>query len=297
MAITSALLGMIRGRGVWRFGAALLVLAFPVAAHQINRQAWGIPAFCVWRVTSGQLRDKCHAEINGVRIYYETYGDGPPVLVLHGAGAFLESMHYHITGLAPDHTVIAVDSRAQGRSTDSDVPITYGLMADDMIKLLDSIHLEKVDVVGWSDGGIIGLDMAMNHPDRVRRLVVIGANYDVDGIDPKVLADPEALGADDAELVYDLIAPDPSHFQVVLNKLTTMLHTEPHYTVAQLGRILSPTLVVAGENDVILSDHTATLAAAIPGAKKVIVPGASHMGPLEEPDLYNNLVLEFLDAP
>jgi len=281
------------------FGSiATLVVAIAAGAYAINQMAVGIPAFYLWRAGSGKLQTVGRADVNGISIYYEVYGDGRPILVLHGAGAFLESMNHQIRALASDHRVIAVDSRGQGRSTDSDAPITYSQMGDDMIKLLDSMQLRQADVVGWSDGGIVGLDMAMKHPDRVRRLVAVSANYDVDGVDQKQMT-PEMLAEIETEskLFYDLIAPDPSHFPVMMRKVMTMVQTEPHYTVEELGEIRSPTLIVAGEDDIILADHTAKLAAAIPGAKKIIVPRASHMGPLEQPEVYNALIGDFLDAP
>jgi len=220
------------------------------------------------------------------------------VLLLHGAGAFLESMHYFITGLAPTHTVIAVDSRAQGRSTDSNAPLTYAQMGDDMIRLMDALHIKQIDVVGWSDGGIVGLDMAMKHPDRVRRLVAISANYDVNGIDAAQLSPNfEADMMREIKPIYDAIAPDPPHFPAMVKKVTWMVHHEPHYSLAELGHIRARTLILAGEHDIILRAHTDALAAAIPGSKKIIVPRASHIGPLEQPDVYNRLAMEFLDGP
>ena len=264
---------------------------------RFNRAAVGIPNFYVWKVVSGNRHNGHRASVNGISIYYETYGHGRPVLLLHGATGFLETMHYFITGLAPAHFVIAVDSRAQGRSTDSDAPISYALMGDDMIKLLDTMHIPSTDVVGWSDGGIIGLDMAMKHPDRVRRLVAIGANYDVDGLDPKNFPNPNEPPNSGVKQFYERVAPDPAHFPIMYKKIMTMLVTQPHYTLAELSQIRCPTLIVAGEHDLILPEHTAKLAAAIPGARKIIVPGASHIGPLEQPKLYNAMVLEFLDAP
>src|SRR5450755_3643043 len=142
--------------------------------NQIDKSNFGIPRFYAWRVLSGEFHGGHRTSINGVSIYYETYGNGPPVLVLHGAMGFLETMHYFIPPLVSTHTVIAVDSRAQSRSTDSSAPISYALMGDDMIKLMDSLGMAQADVIGWSDGGIIGLDMAMKHPGRVRRLIAIG---------------------------------------------------------------------------------------------------------------------------
>jgi pimeloyl-ACP methyl ester carboxylesterase len=263
---------------------------------QIDRSNFGIPRFYAWRTLSGQFHGTHRAQINGVSIYYETYGEGPPVLVLHGAGAFLETMHPFIRALAPTHTVIAVDSRGQGRSTDASGPLHYEQMADDMLALMDQLHVKKADVVGWSDGGIIGLAMAMKQPGRVDRLMAIGANFDVKGVDPKEL-DPEhfAQEASQAEPFYDAIAPDPKHFPAMLKKITTLVTTEPHYTAAQLGRIRAKVLVVAGEHDMILRAHTDALAHAIPGAREVIVPGASHFGPLEQPAAYGAMAVDFLN--
>jgi pimeloyl-ACP methyl ester carboxylesterase len=141
--------------------------------------------FTVWRAISSQAHGGQYVNINGVRIWYETYGSGTPVLVLHGGTGSLEDMHKQIRALAATRFVVAVDSRGHGRSTDSDAPLSYALMANDMLKLLDQMNIRQTDIVGWSDGGIIGLDLAMHHPERVARLVAIGANYDVDGLQEK----------------------------------------------------------------------------------------------------------------
>jgi pimeloyl-ACP methyl ester carboxylesterase len=277
-------------------GVAIIGVIFGFV--QINKANFGVPGFYAWRVFTGQTHTGARASVNGASIYYETYGKGPPVLVLHGATGFLETMHYFIQALAPTHTVIAVDSRAQGRSTDSSAPLSYTLMANDMIKLMDALHIKQADVVGWSDGGIIGLDMAMTHPDRVHRLVAIGANYDVNGLDPQVFkAGFEADTAAQVKPFYESIAPDPSHFPIMLKKVDAMLRTQPHYTTAELGLIRARVLIVAGEHDLILRWHTDNLAHAVPGAREVIVPGASHFGPLEQPDVYSKLAVDFLNAP
>ncbi|HUO87970.1 MAG TPA: alpha/beta fold hydrolase [Rhizomicrobium sp.] len=279
----------------------IIVVAFAGAVYgfvQIDRSNFGIPRFYVWRSLSGQFHGSHHANINGISLYYETYGSGPPVLVLHGAGAFLETMHYFITALSPTHTVIAVDSRGQGRSSDSAGPITYAAMGDDMIKLMDTLHIKSADVVGWSDGGIVGLDMAMKHPDRVRRLIAISANYDVNGLDPKVFASGFfEHEAQDVKPFYEAIAPDPKHFAALKQKLLHMLKTEPHYSTAELGRIRAKTAIVAGEHDLILRRHTDAMARAIPGAREIIVPGADHTGPLEQPNVYDDIAVNFLNAP
>jgi pimeloyl-ACP methyl ester carboxylesterase len=275
---------------------AVLLVVVVGGAVWLNSALFGIPAFIAWRATTGQFHGGHRAAVNGISLYYETYGVGRPVLVLHGAGASLETMHYFIRDLAADHMVIAPDSRAQGRSTDAPGPLTYSKMGADMIALLDTLHVRQADVIGWSDGGIIGLDMAMKHPDRVRRLVAIGANYDASGVPADAFSSSEVREAEKgAKSLYDLLAPDPKHYPVVMAKIETMIKTEPRYRLADLAHILSPTLIVAGERDLILRGHTDAMAHAIPGAKEIIVQGASHIGPLEKPDQYNAMARSFLD--
>src|SRR5262249_48901545 len=153
----------------------------------------------------------------------------PAVVVLHGGLGSLVSMHNQIRALAAKRTVIAVDSRGHGRSTDGAGPLSYGLMADDTFKLLKPLRLGAVDIVGWSDGGIIGLDLAMHHPELVHRLVAIGANFDPDGL---IDATPPARG---------------DKLNALQRKVITMWRTEPHYTVQELATIKAPTLIIAGE--------------------------------------------------
>ena len=138
--------------------------------------------FYVRKLIEGKAHGGHYASVNDVFIYYETYGAGPPVLVLHGGLGSIEGMSRQSRALAKSHLVIAADSRGHGRSTDSNVQLSYALMSDDMSKLLDHLQIDRVDVVGWSDGAIIGLDLAMRHPECIRKLVAISANYDVDGL-------------------------------------------------------------------------------------------------------------------
>jgi len=260
----------------------------------LQKQKSGTFAFIVWRAISSEAHGGRYADINGVRLYYETYGSGSPVLVLHGGGGSLWTMRNQIRALAPTHFVIAVDSRGQGRSTDSDAPLSYALMADDMLKLLEHLHIERADVVGWSDGGIIALDMAAHHGDRVGRIVVIGANYDAAGL---VL--PTALGGaiPPPPLVYTLGAPDPRHWPVLYKKIINMWATQPHYTLEELRGIRAPALIIAGEFDMVKREHTDQLARSIPGSEEFIIPGGTHDVIFEKRDIVNEKMLQFLDAP
>ena len=274
------------------FGIAGLTIVLATAFYAINRAGAGKPEFYVWEAISGKAHAGRYADINGVRIYYKTYGSGRPVLVLHGGLGFIEMMHYQIRALAANRFVIAPDSRAHGRSTDLDAPLSYALMADDMLKLLDSLSIDRTDVVGWSDGGIIGLDLAMHHPERVERLVTIGANYDVDGLLHKPVFDgkiPPTPG------FYRRNAPDPAHWPVFYTKVISMQQTQPHYSMADLGKIKAPTLVMAGEFDVIRREHTEQLAKAISDGREDIIKGATHGMPFDTPEVVNAHILKFLN--
>ena len=247
--------------------------------------------FRIWRAISSEAHGGRSAEINGVKLYYETFGHGlPAVVVLHGGLGSMVDMHNQIRSLAERRTVIAVDSRGHGKSSDGALPLSYGLMADDTFKLLEPLKLGPVDIVGWSDGGIIGLDLAMHHPELIHRLVVIGANFNPNGLvdsqAPDTLSEsPVTTPAKKEEL------------DTLQRKVTTMWHTEPHYTVQDLATIKAPALIIAGERDVVRREHTDALAKAIPGAHEVIIEDGTHQVPIEKPDLVDALILEFLDGP
>jgi poly(3-hydroxybutyrate) depolymerase len=126
--------------------------------------------FLAWKLLSGKARSTESTKLDDIFIHSEIYGSGPPVLVLHGGLGSIEDMTHQIMALAKCHLVIAADSRGHGRSSDTDAPLSYATMSDDMLKLLD-LHIEQVSVVGWSDGGIISLDLAIRHPERIKKLV------------------------------------------------------------------------------------------------------------------------------
>lgn len=235
------------------------------------------------------------AQINGVQLYYETYGAGAPVLVLHGGTAFLETMHYQIEALASDHLVIAPDSRGHGRSTDGPGPLHYHQMAEDMLALMDRLRVAKADIVGWSDGGIIALDLAIHHPERVGRIVTMGSNFDLTGlgtVGPAAPADSPSVAR--LRNAYQQMSSTPDHWPAFYAKVQAMWRSEPNFTRPELGSIRSPVLVMAGESDSIPREHTDALASAIPGAQKVIIPKAGHFAPLTHPDTVNATIVAFL---
>jgi pimeloyl-ACP methyl ester carboxylesterase len=267
---------------------AAFVAMLGAALCIINDATAGKPAFYIWKLFSGKAHGGKYVNINNVRIYYETYGAGPPVLVLHGGLGSIEDMRYQIRALAANHLVVAVDSRGHGRSTDSDAPLSYVLMADDMLKLLDEMSIDRVNLVGWSDGGIIGLDLAMHHPDRIRRLVVIGANYQVDGLRYKPILGPKIPPP-------PWNKPDWAHWPEFYRKVIVMWQTQPHYTLEELRMIKAPTLVMTGEFDAIEPWHSKLLAKNIAAGREDIIKGGAHSVLYREPEIVNSHMLSFFN--
>ena len=266
----------------------------------LNASTNGIAGFYLWSALGGRVQ-AANVAVNGTTIHVETFGDAEsarrPVLVLHGGTAFLETMHAQITLLADDRLVIAPDSRAHGRSGDADgVALTYDLMAEDMIALLDHLAIEEVDIVGWSDGGNIGLIMAMTAPERVGRLVMYGSNAHYSAVDSALIdRDPDSETWASVKSFYDSVAPEPAHWPVALGKIIDMWATQPALEMAQLADVGSPVLVMAGEFDSIDEAHTRAMAAALPNAELFIVPGQDHFAPLMAPETVNPHIEVFLN--
>ena len=179
-----------------------------------------------------------YAEVNGIKVYYEIYGTGEPLLLLHGNGAAIGSFSSQIPELSKHFKVIAVDSRAQGKSTDSDAEITYALMASDMSALIDQLHLGSVDVVGWSDGGNIGLELALAHPEQVKKLVTFGANYthvDYEAPPDKIVMQPDDPRLQNTKAAIAVAAKSrPQLSPAVQKKLSDLMEKYPNITTAEL---------------------------------------------------------------
>jgi len=237
-----------------------------------------------------------HAKVNGISLYYATIGQGSPVVMLHGGLANSDYWGNQVKALAPHHLVILVDSRGHGRSTRDARPYGYDLMADDVVALLDTLHVAKADVVGWSDGGILGLDLAIRHPDRVGKVFAFAANTVTRGVQEGVEKNPTfARFIQRAGHEYARLSATPKEYEAFVTQISKMWETQPNWTDAQLKSIRSPVLVVDGDHDeAIKRPHTEYIAATIPGAGLLILPNTSHFAFLQDPALFNAAVLHFL---
>jgi pimeloyl-ACP methyl ester carboxylesterase len=226
--------------------------------------------------------------VNGVNLYYETYGNGTPLLLLHGALESISSYSAIIPILTKKFKVIALDTRGHGKSTADSTRLSYELYADDVYKFLDKLGLDSVNVLGWSDGGNTGLILAMNHPKYVRRLAVMGANlYNKESSIPNWVNDTLR-----SQILFLEQNPGDSRDDFELRVKKTLL-TEPNIDPSSLGKIQCKTLVMAGEKDVIKEKHTRLIANSIKDSKLVIFRKASHYAPVEIPEKFAATVIDF----
>jgi pimeloyl-ACP methyl ester carboxylesterase len=237
-----------------------------------------------------------HVNANGASIWYATYGKGSPVILLHGGLVNSNWWGNQVRALAPHHTVILIDSRGHGRSTRDAKPYSYDLMADDVVAVCEALKIKKPDIVGWSDGAIIGIDLAIRHPDRIGKIVAYGANTQTSGMKDDADKTPTFAGAlARAPKEYEAISPTPKDYQAFYDQISKMWNEQPNWNDAQLKAITNPILVMDGDHDEIIKrEHTEYIAATIPGAGLLILPNASHFAFLQDPELFNYAMGHFL---
>lgn len=276
------------------FAAIALTLTMTLALPALAAERWEtlpMPPAMPTAVASGL------AAVNGIEMYYATYGTGNPVLLIHGGLGNADIWANQVIDLMKDHLVIVADSRGHGRSTRTQEPFGYDLMSADYLALLDYLKVDQVDLVGWSDGGIIGLDIAMHHPGRLKHLFAQAANITIDGVDPNVMNDKvfasyiDWMGKD-----YARLSPTPDQYDAFVTQISAMWGSQPNWTDAEVATIKVPTVVAAGDHDqAILRPHTEKIAKLIRGSKLVILPNTSHFAMLQAPKEYTAAVRALID--
>ena len=252
------------------------------------------PGQCLFCQSSyGDNKEAGHfIETRGFTAYYEVYGKGEPLLLIHNNGGSIKSFAGQIPFFSNYFSVIAVDSRAHGKSPDNKDSLTFEQIADDFNALLDSLRQDSVYVLGWSDGGIVGLLLALRHPEKVKKLAVSGPNLwpDTTGLIPYVYHTIEK----EAEALH-LKTQTPA----VRNRLKiyNLDLYEPHITLERLRGIKIPTLVIGGDHDAIPTQHLLDIAAYIPNSYLWIVPNSGHALPRFKTDIFNTVVNDFFRTP
>jgi pimeloyl-ACP methyl ester carboxylesterase len=236
-----------------------------------------------------------YAPVNGIKIWYATFGQGEPVILLHGGLANSNYWGNQVRALEGRYRVIVMDSRGHGRSTRNAEPYGYDLMSGDVVALMDFLKIKKAAIVGWSDGAILGLDIAMTHPDRVSKLFAFAANSDPSGVADIAQSPVFNAFIARAEKEYETLSPTPTEYKAFLAQITKMWETQPNWTAADLKRIGVPTWIVDADHDeAIKRENTEFMAANIPNAGLLLQPEVSHFSFIQDPDQFTADVLHFL---
>lgn len=242
-----------------------------------------------------------YVDIGPVSVFYEAYGDeGEPVVLLHGALGAGYMLAEQSQWLSSSHRVLVPDMRGRGYTADVPGPLTFTAMVEDVVGFIDEVLGEPAHLVGASDGGIIGLGVALTSPGSLRSLVAIGANYHFEGVLPEAGLDTPP-DDDSLEMVrgrYAAMSPDGAdHWPVIHEKVMTNARSRPTWTSEDLATIVTPTLVVAGDDDLIALEHTISMYRSIPEARLAVIPGASHACFVERPVLVNQIIEDFMTDP
>lgn len=241
-----------------------------------------------------------YVQIGAVKTWYDEAGEGEPLTLLHGGIVTNETWGPQLAELPSRFHVYAPERRGHGHTPDVDGPLIFAAMVADTIGFLETVVKKPGHVVGWSDGGIIGLLVAIERPDLVKKLIAISANSDTDGVPAPLAEGLRSTPADSPDMammrqLYEAATPDGAdHWPVVYGKFIDMALREPNIPATDLAKISAPTLIVSGDDDLITLEHTVSLYRAIPGAELAVVPGASHCLTMEKPAIVNTLIVDFL---
>jgi pimeloyl-ACP methyl ester carboxylesterase len=254
-----------------------------------------------------------YASINELEMYYEIHGEGRPTVLLHGSLGTIESCFAALLpGLATTRRVVAVELQGHGHTPDVDRPLSFEHMAEDVFALLGALRLGDVDVVGYSMGGGVGLQLALRHPEAVRHLVYAGGtSYRRDGLYPEMLGDMSSAVDDLAGSVwheaYLRAAPDQNAWPALVRKVTDLDRTFEGWSTEDIRGLRLPTLLVIGDSDIVRPEHTMEMfrllgggvigdIAGLPSSQLAVLPGTSHVGVLDRVDWLRSMITEFLDS-
>jgi pimeloyl-ACP methyl ester carboxylesterase len=255
-----------------------------------------------------------YAPVNGLQMYHEIHGTGQPLVVMHGSFMTIELMGKIIPELAKSRQVIAVEFQGHGHTADIDRPFTYEQLADDTAALIRHLGLGTADLYGYSLGGGVALQVAIRHPDLVRKLVIVSAPHNTDGMHPEYFPaiaqiKPELFDGTPWRESYERTAPHPEAFPALVTKLVEQLEKKPYaWPDEAIRAIIAPTLIVIGDSDGIPPEHAAALfrlrgggvfgdMVGLPASQLAILPGTTHVGLLDRAEWLAAMVVPFLDAP
>jgi pimeloyl-ACP methyl ester carboxylesterase len=287
--------GGVRSTRVGVLIAALAAIGVSAPAHAAKPRWQTLPAPPA--MPRADLEDS--VDVAGARIFYAVYGKGDPVVLLHGGMGNSAHFGFQLPALVDRFQVIAIDSRGQGRSTRGSAPISYDLMAGDVVAVLDKLAIQRASIVGWSDGGEIALKLGIAFPDRVDRLFVFGANYDASGSKPRSAPSPTfAAYSVRCRSEYLRLSKTGLPYNATVSALRPLWRTPTGITKDQLRGIRAPVMMADGDHDeIIVLDQIEEMSRLIPNAQLKVFESASHFALWQDPDSFNQAMVEFLTAP
>jgi pimeloyl-ACP methyl ester carboxylesterase len=240
--------------------------------------------------------DEGYVAHEGGRLWYRSYGIGPAVILLHGGLGHSGNLGYQVPALAKGgYSVILMDSRGHGRSTHDERPLSYELMASDVLAVMDALHLEQAQLVGWSDGACTALVLAARMPSRIAGVFFFACNMDPSGVKPFIATPTIDRCFRRHAQDYAELSTTPEGFKEFVAELTLMQQTQPNFTAEDLAKIAAPVAIVQSEdNEFIKREHADYLTQSIPNAEFILLKGVSHFAPLQRPGLFNATLLELL---
>ena len=249
----------------------------------------------------GTLVSRGYVEIDSVKLYFEITGKGEPLLLLHGGLGGSEHFKEIIPLLAGSFKVITVDRRGHGRSYDNAEPYSYATMADEMKAFLDHLEIESANMLGFSDGGVVGYHLASTYPQVVKKLVAVGANFRVDGMTQEALdftrnrLTPENLGEilPEIEESYRATNPQPENFSEFVRRSNALWLRDPYLTDQQMMGIQAPVLLMVGENDAIRIEHVLEMRALVENSHLCVLPDATHFVLSEKTEVVVPILMDF----
>jgi len=241
-------------------------------------------------------RDQGYVEHDGARIWYATYGSGPPVILLHGGLGHSGNWGYQVPALLRSgYRVVLIDSRGHGRSTRDARLYTYELMASDVSAVMDALHLERAALVGWSDGACTALVLASEAPARVAGVFFFACNMDPRGTKEFVFTPIIGRCLNRHKQDYARLSATPDQFDAFFEAVGLMQRTQPNYSTQDLAEISVPVTIVQSEQDEFIKrEHAEYLARSVPHAGFVTLHDVSHFAPLQRPEQFNSAMLAFL---
>jgi pimeloyl-ACP methyl ester carboxylesterase len=243
-----------------------------------------------------------YAEVNGLKMYYEKHGRGRPLLLLHGAFGTAESWANVLPVLTEIRQVIIVEQQAHGHTPDRDAPLTYEQMAEDTAALLRGLGVQSADVFGYSDGGVVGLGLAIKHPQLVRKLAILGANagtlastYDKASYE-QFLNLPDDFAPAVSKGAYDRVAPDKAKWRVLVRKIKDLGCSFRGFPDDDLRSIKALTLIMQGDRDAVRAEHAVAMMRLIPQSQLAIFPDGDHFILYKRTAKVAEVLVDFLGA-